>query len=895
MNHATNSAAQRPAIQQNEDIRFLGKTLGDVIRSHAGERLFERTEHIRSASVNRHRGAELVDLELEQLSLDETLAFVRGFGLFSMLANLAEDRDSAMVSANADFAEAVRELQTHGISDEAILDLLNSALIVPVLTAHPTEVRRKSVIDHRTQLAELMKRRDEALASGVDAGPIEKEIERQIALLWRTRTLRRDKLNVTDEVDNALDFMRKVFLPVLPELYESWERSLAGRTSSFLRLGSWIGGDRDGNPFVTAQSLEYALSRGAKTVLGHYLDELQRLGADLSISSELSQIAPEIEALAQASGDTSPHRQDEPYRRALIGIYARLAATFELICGQAPARPAIVQGKPYEGPAPFEADLRLIARSLDGLGGETLGSVGALGRLIRAVQTFGFHLATLDLRQNSAVHERVVSELLAHAGVEKDYLALNEQERIAALRAELAGRRPLRTPWARYSEETQKELAIIDAAARAQERFGPHCITQYIVSMAESVSDLLEVLVLLREAGLYTAGEAPSCPIMPVPLFETIGDLENAPGVMSAYFDMPEIQALTGARGSQEVMIGYSDSNKDGGYLTSSWMLAKASEALAPVFDKAGVTMQLFHGRGGSVGRGGGSAFEAIRGQPHGTVNGRIRITEQGEVIAAKFGTVETAANNLEAMASATLLATLEPQQIAPADYARFASAMDEISSGAFEAYRALVYGTPGFVDVFRQMTPIAEIATLNIGSRPASRKASNKIEDLRAIPWVFSWSQARVMLPGWYGVGQAMGAYEDKGLLQAMAQQWPFFRNVLANMEMVLAKSDMAIALEYSGLVEDQALAKRVFGQIEDGWNKTCDTLLETTQQSYLLERSPKLDASIRLRLPYIEPLNLLQLELLKRHRAGSTDERIAEGIKLSINAIATALRNSG
>lgn len=887
--------SQRPPIKQNADIRFLGKTLGDVIRQHGGDRLFELTEQIRSSSVNRHRGDELVDLELDQLSLDETLAFVRGFGLFSMLANLAEDRDAIMVSAHSGFAEAVETLRDHGVGEDAILDLLNSALIVPVLTAHPTEVRRKTVIDHRTRLATMMKRRDEALTTGADAGAIEREIERQIALLWLTRTLRRDKLTVEDEVENALDFMRKVFLPVLPELYRSFEKSLPGRPRSFLRLGSWIGGDRDGNPFVTAESLEYALGRGAETVLTYYLDQLQRLGADLSISSELAEITPEIEALATASGDTSAHREDEPYRRALIGIYGRLAATFEALCGKAPARPALIAGEPYIGPQAFEVDLHTIAGALEALGGETFGSVGELASLIRAVETFGFHLATLDMRQNSSVHERVVAELFAKASDGVDYLGLDEDQRVALLREELAGKRPLRTPWATYSDETNKELAIIDAAARAQRHYGPHCITQYVVSMAESVSDLLEVLLLLREAGLYRSGEDAHCPIMPVPLFETIGDLENAPGVMSAYFAIPEVAALTKARGSQEVMIGYSDSNKDGGYLTSSWMLSRASEALAPVFTKAGVTMQLFHGRGGSVGRGGGSAFEAIRGQPHGTVNGRIRITEQGEVIAAKFGTVETAANNLEAMTSASLLATLEPQRIEIEDYNRFASAMDGISARAFSAYRELVYGTPGFVDVFRQMTPIAEIATLNIGSRPASRKASNAIEDLRAIPWVFSWSQARVMLPGWYGVGHALSACEDKSLLQAMAQSWPFFRNALGNMEMVLAKSDIAIAAEYTGLVEDEALAEKVFGQIRDGWHRTHDALLEATQQSFLLENSPKLDASIRLRLPYIEPLNLLQVELLKRHRAGDSDQRVVEGIKLTINAIATALRNSG
>lgn len=885
----------RPPIQQNPDIRFLGKLLGDVIRDHAGERLFERTEHIRSASINRHRGGELVDLELDQLSLDETLAFVRGFGLFSMLANLAEDRDGIMAETGLDFAAAVERLGSHGIDRAQVIDLLSQALIVPVLTAHPTEVRRKSVIDHRTRIADLMKRRDADLAAGRDAGACEDAILRQIALLWRTRTLRRDRLYVTDEVDNALDFLGGVFLPVLPELYSKWEKVLGDRPASFLRLGSWIGGDRDGNPNVTAGSLRYALGRGAETVIGFYLEQLHDLGQELSISSELAAIEPDILNLADISGDTSPHRSDEPYRRAIIGIYARLAATYSKICGKAPPRLPMNAQAPYGHPKEFERDLRTIARSLEKLGGATLASSGALGRLIRAVKTFGFHLATLDLRQNSSVHERVVAELLAKSGVETDYLALDEQARVTALRKELSGTRPLRTPWADYSEETVKELAIIDAAAEAHSQFGANAIQQYIVSMAETVSDLLEVHILLREVGLYQPGDTPKCGIMAVPLFETIGDLENAPGVMKAYFELPEIAAIMSQRGAQEVMIGYSDSNKDGGYLTSSWMLARASEALAPVFAEAGVTMQLFHGRGGSVGRGGGSAFEAIRGQPQGTVNGRIRITEQGEVIAAKFGTRETAAANLEAMASASLLATLEPERVPLDQYERFAAAMDTISANAFEAYRKLVYGTPKFVEFFRQLTPIAEIATLKIGSRPASRKASDAIEDLRAIPWVFSWSQARVMLPGWYGVGHALGQFEDKGLLREMASTWPFFKNVLANMEMVLAKSDMAIAAEYAQLVEDQDLAQPIFARIKDGWQHTHDALLDATGQSYLLEKSPKLDASIRLRLPYIEPLNLLQLELLKRHRSDEHDERIAEGIKLSINAIATALRNSG
>ena len=400
----------------------------------------------------------------------------------------------------------------------------------------------------------------------------------------------------------------------------------------------------------------------------------------------------------------------------------------------------------------------------------------------------------------------------------------------------------------------------------------------------------------MKEAGLYTPATAdipPTARLMVVPLFETIADLEAAPAIMTAFFAVPEMATLAVARGHQEVMIGYSDSNKDGGYITSTWSLHEASLALAPVFKRAGVAMQLFHGRGGAVGRGGGSSYHAIRAQPPGTVQGRIRITEQGEVIAAKYGTRASAALNLEAMASATLAATLEPVALSSADSKRFTATMDKISAAAFKSYRSLVYETEGFRSFFRAMTPLAEIATLKIGSRPASRTKSDAIEDLRAIPWVFSWAQARVMLPGWYGTGAALSGFADKPLLTDMAQGWPFFQTLLSNMEMVLAKSDMRIAARYAALAGDAGAP--IFTTIEAGWHETHDALLSITKQAHLLEHSPALDASIRLRLPYIEPLNLLQIELLKRHRAGEDDPRIAEGIQLSINAIATALRNSG
>lgn len=888
--------ADLPTIANNPDVRFLGKLLGDVIRAYGGEALFKRTEYIRSTSVDRHRGVGGdVDLGLDRLSLDETLDFVRGFMLFSMLANLAEDRQGVAAEPGADVAAALDRLSDQGIGKDKVINLLDHALVAPVLTAHPTEVRRKSMIDHRNRIAQLMALRDRGTRTTVEGDDVEQAITRQIALLWQTRVLRRERLYVADEVETALSYLRDVFLPVLPGLYQRWDRALGERTPSFLKPGSWIGGDRDGNPNVVAESLTTALSRSCEAVLGYYLDAVHALGAELSISTEHVRVSDDLLQLAAASGDDAPSRDDEPYRRALSGVYARLAATHQALTGKAPPRPAALKGESYADPQALRRDLVTIAHALADEGAGPLASGGALGRLIRAVDTFGFHLATLDLRQNSAVHERTVAELLKVAGVEDDYTRLDEPARVALLRRELANARPLVSPYAAYSPDTASELAILRAAAEAHRKYGPACIRQYIVSMAMSVSDLLEVHLMLKEVGLYLPGDPPSAAIMAVPLFETVGDLEAAPAIMADWFALPEIAGLAVGRGVQEVMIGYSDSNKDGGYLTSTWQLSRASEALEPVFEKAHVGMQLFHGRGGAVGRGGGSSFAAIQAQPPGSVQGRIRITEQGEVIAAKYGTRESATANLEAMAAATLLASLEPPALSATDRQRFGAAMDELSATAFKAYRGLVYETEGFRTFFREMTPIAEIANLKIGSRPASRKKSDAIEDLRAIPWVFSWAQARVMLPGWYGVGQALASFEDKALLREMAEAWPFFAATLDNMEQVIAKSDMGIAERYCSLVKDRSLADAIFPRIREGWELARDGLLDATGQSRLLEKHPKLDASIRLRLPYIEPLNLLQIELMKRHRAGEDDPRIGEGILLSINAIATALRNSG
>ncbi|HMD27300.1 MAG TPA: phosphoenolpyruvate carboxylase [Steroidobacteraceae bacterium] len=888
---------QPPAITQNADVRFLGRLLGEVIRTHGGDALLDRIEAIRAASVDRYRGIANprgLAAGWETLSLDETVAFVRSFMLFSMLANLAEDRQGSIAEKDSTLASALSFLGAQGVTPAQAAALLARAQITPVLTAHPTEVMRKSMLDHRNRIAALMRQRDAGLVETATGEVIEEAIAAQIALLWQTRALRHERLYVADEVDTALAYLRDIFLPVMPVLYARWERLLGQRPPSFLRLGSWIGGDRDGNPHVTADSLRLALGRASQALLADYLEQLNALGADLSLSTELVAVSGPVKELADTSGDMNPARADEPYRRAITGMYARLAATYQDFTGRTPPRPATLRALAYPDAMSLRSDLELLQQSLNSEGRLGGGSGGTLARLNRAVETFGFHLAALDLRQNSDVHERVVAELLTVAGVATDYRALTEPARIALLRGELQSERLLASPFAGYSAETLSELAIVRAAAAAHQRYGSSCISTYIVSKCESVSDLLEVNILLKEAGLYRGHGTARAAIMAVPLFETIADLERSPQVMQAWLELPETAAITRNLGSQEVMVGYSDSNKDGGYLTSVWSLHQATLGLAAVFEKSATPMQIFHGRGGAVGRGGGSSFAAIRAQPHGTVRGRIRITEQGEIIAAKYGTSESAAANLESITAATLLASLENASLSPMSARRFAAAMDSLSREAFRAYRSLVYETPGFSTFFRQMTPSLEISELKIGSRPASRSNSERIEDLRAIPWVFSWAQARVMLPGWYGVGQALRA-SDTGLLREMLEAWPFFRATVDNLEMVLSKSDMGIAAQYLTLVQDQSSGAALFGRIRDMWLATQECLLAVTGQGRLLEKHPALDASIRLRLPYIEPLNLLQVELLRRHRAGESDARVREGIQLSINAIATALRNSG
>ena len=886
-------------------VRFLGRVLGDVIRAQDGVAVFNQIEDIRQASVGFHRegtpeAARLMAERLGSLSLEDTVRFAHSFACFLQITNIAEDqiqrrRIRAGEARPDTLAGAVRALAADGVERKEVEDLLAGALIAPVITAHPSEVRRKSVLDRQSAIARGLEAFDRA-RTDAEREAAEQELVREVSIFWRTRLLRHVKIAVGDEIENAVSYFERSFLAALPRLYARWRHVLGQdeALASFLRVGSWVGGDRDGNPFVTAQVMRQALARQSRAALRLYLDQVHALGAELSISSDLAGVMPELQALADKAHDASPHRTDEPYRRALTGVYARLAATYPLLTGEAPPRPASTPGEPYEDPQTLRADLQTVLDSLLRMHGEAFAD-GPLPDLIRAVDVFGFHLATLDMRQNSAVHARVAAELLRTAGVCADYEALDEAGRCQLLLSELRHGRLLASPFATYSEETARELEILATAAEIKRRYGPDSIRAYIVSNTTSVSDLLEVYLLLKEVGLFRPGAPPTAEILAEPLFETIEDLRAAPKTMARYLALPQIHDLLAGHGLQEVMIGYSDSNKDGSYLTSTWELHKTSRALASVVGGAGLRLQLFHGRGGAVGRGGGSSFEALVAQPRGTVGGRIRITEQGEVVANKYADPELAGQSLETLTAGVVLASL--RRHASEDLAApQTKAMDALARHAMQAYRSLVYETPGFVDYFFAATPIAEIADLNIGSRPTSRQASRSIQGLRAIPWVFSWSQSRAMLPGWYGFGSAVAnGGVPMAQLRELFESWPFFATTLANMEMVLAKGDLAIAGRYAGLVEDQALAETVFGQIRAEWERTTEALLEITGQSALLEHNPDLAAVIRSRLPYIDPLNHLQIELIRRRRSGDDQEAVRQGIHLTINGVAAGLRNTG
>ena len=918
-------AASRTERARRDDLRLLGRLLGDSLREHEGRETYELVEGVRRLAVAFRRTQDAaagrqLDKLLTGLSNDQMVSVIRAFSYFSHLANISEDqqqvrahreRERRAAPSVGSLSAAFARLRKARVPQAVLVRALTHAHVSPVLTAHPTEVQRQSILDAERAIARLIAERA-SLSTARERADNEALLRARITQLWQTRMLRLAKLTVADEVENALSYYQSTFLREIPRVYAEIERELPGQTvPPFLRMGHWIGGDRDGNPNVSADTMRHALSRQAEVALRFYLTEVHALGGELSMSQGLAPVTPQMMALAERSPDRDAHRRDEPYRRALIGIYARLAASLRELTGTEALRHAVAPQDPYPAAADFIADLDIIAASLATHHASAMIDP-RLAPLRRAAEVFGFHLATLDIRQSSDEHEAVVAELLRVARIEPDYLALDEPRRRSLLCATLADARSLRVRGAVYSPLAQRELGVFEAAGELRARYGPGSVRHCIISHTEAVSDLLEVLLLQKEAGLFrgTLDDDARADLLVVPLFETIGDLQQAATIMREFLAVPGVFAmLVRGGGEQEVMLGYSDSNKDGGYFTSNWELYRAEVALAELFAAGGAAEQLrlrlFHGRGGTVGRGGGPSYQAILAQPPGTVNGQIRLTEQGEVIGSKYANPEIGRRHLETLVAATLEVSLRHPARRPA--APWLEAAATLSEASFRSYRGLVYETPGFTDYFFAATPLRELAELNIGSRPASRKALAAIEDLRAIPWGFSWGQCRAGLPGWYGFGSAVtqfvGTGEDAAarlaLLGTMHREWPFFTTLLSNLEMVMAKSDLGIARRYAGLVEDVRLRRRVLARLEAEWQRTGEALAAITGASRPLQSNPALAASIEHCFPYLDPLNHLQVELLRRYRAQPVSEadraRVQLGIHLSINGLAAGLRNTG
>ena len=934
-----------------DDVRLLGRILGDTLREQEGEESFQLIETVRRAAVRFRKtqdDRDRVQLEqtLDALSPSETLVVVRAFSYFSQLSNIAEDlhhnrRHRAHLKAGSaprdgSLLLALERIGEKHISKETLQAFLDSALVSPVLTAHPTEVQRKSVLDCQLIISRLLSERDRTDMTPDDLADNEEALHRFVLILWQTRMLRTAKLNVRDEIKNGLEYYRYTFLSEIPKIYASLEKQLEARfgkdirTPPLLRVGSWIGGDRDGNPYVTHDVMLDAVQQHSSLAFEHYLSETHLLGTRLSLTDRLVEVSDALRKLSDASPDKAASRTDEPYRRALILVYSRLSASAKQLGHKISQRPAVdMQAQPYATPQEFIDDLDVLIDSLFKHGAVYLAR-GRIAYLRRAVEVFGFHLAPLDMRQHSAVHEQTVSELLALGSGIADYTELDEAARRKVLLQTLQAGRPLLGDPASpnslepdslklgslkaYSPVAQSELRIMQAAAQIHQRFGRDALPNHIISKTEAVSDMLELTLMLQQVGLLRQTELlegsknpvphvnPILHINIVPLFETIEDLRVCGTIMDELFSIPYYRSLLASRGNtQEVMLGYSDSNKDGGYLTANWELYKAEVNLVQVFAKHGVELRLFHGRGGTVGRGGGPSYDAILAQPPGSVNGQIRITEQGEVIASKYSNPEIGRRNLETLIAATMEATLLHHHGADSTMPEYHRIMEALSLDAFAAYRKLVYETPGFTEYFFTATPIREIAELNIGSRPSSRKASDRIEDLRAIPWVFSWGLNRTLLPGWFGFGSAVKQFiareGEAGLaqLQAMYKNWAFFRGLMSNMDMVLSKTDMGIASRYADLVEDATLRERIFGAINSEWEVTVAMLFAVTGNTALLQDNPAFARSLLTRTPYIDPLNHLQVALLERHRAGDNNELVKRAIHLTINGIATGLRNSG
>ena len=880
-----------------EEIQILTEMLLKATQKMISEDTFEKIVELKALADEKNY--DKLNLIIKDLTQEEMEIVANFFSILPLLINIAEDVDLAYeVNYKNNIDETYVGKLSESIKNIKDKNILENINVVPVLTAHPTQVQRKTVLDLTEKLHTLLRKHRDVKNGLINERKWKNAIQKHIEILTQSDIIREKKLKVANEITNVLEYYNLSFIKAIAKLMTEYkllleENNIELKNETPITMGMWIGGDRDGNPFVTAETLNLSAMKQCELITTYYIEKLNSLYRTFSMSSHVTKGSKELEELANRSRDTSEYREKELYRRALSYIKDKLENTREYLLQDKEAE------EKYLTADEFIADLTIIEKSLLENKGEIL-VTGEFEELLNVVKIFGFYLASIDMRQDSSVYEASVAELLSSANIEKDYSSLSEEEKCELLLKQLKeDPRPLSiNDENKQSEELRKELAIFRTARKLKDKLGDNVIKQNIISHTTSVSDLLELAIMLKEVGLVGSDFAR---LQLVPLFETIEDLENSYEVMDKYLSLDIVKKwVSDNRSYQEIMLGYSDSNKDGGYLSSGWSLYKAQQELSSLGEKHNIKVTFFHGRGGTVGRGGGPSYDAIISQPLGSVQDRIRLTEQGEIIAAKYGNSDAAYYNLEALFSAVIQRmNADKVNTDIRDIPEIQVIMDEIVEDSYNKYRELVFENPNFYNYFFEATPIKEISSLNIGSRPASRKKITDIGGLRAIPWVFSWSQSRIMLPGWYGVGTAFSNFinKDKGnieKLRKMYKEWPFFTSLLSNVDMVMSKSDMDIAKEYANLCKEEE-TKKVYEEILREWNLTKQVVLEISEHKEFLEDNTYLTRSLENRLQYFNTLNLIQLELIKRSREGKLPESQINTIHITINGVATGLRNSG